>query len=490
MRTLGSPDVVELRTVGIDVGSSTSQLVVSDVRLRRDGRSSRFVVVARTPVWVSPVTLTPYRDGDRIDERALLAFVDEQYAAGGIDPTQTDTGAVILTGTALLRRNARVAAELLSRHSGRLVCAAAGHDYEARLAAHGSGVVARSRDEEQRILHVDIGGGTTKLALVHRGRVVDTAAIPVGARLVSWDHDRRVVQIDREFARTHDRLASLRVGDVVSEHTASGLAAMLCEELTDAIASVVEGRPTPVALLAPESTPWKADLMTFSGGVAEYLDGTDAVDVGDLGASLGRQLRDWTWPEALPSPQLAHSGGIRATVLGAGQYSTRLSGSTIHVSDVECLPITGLPVVRVDADAHLRDGAVDVPGLAAAVVAAARRDPDRIGDRLPLLAICWSGGPRYAAVRGLAEAVDRAQRELATAAGPLVVALDADLGQTLGRVLVRELRAARSVVSLDSLDLGDLDYVDVGELIADAGAVPVVVTSLLFPPPTESGRSR
>src|SRR5437868_12360134 len=182
---------VELTTVGIDIGSPTSHLMFAHVHLQRlsSALSSRFVVVERKILWQSPIPLTPYRGDYTIDVDDLGGFIGGCYASAGIEPETVDSGAVILTGEALKRRNARAIADLFSEEAGKFVCASAGHHMECQMAAHGSGAVALSRTRNACLLNIDIGGGTTKFALVDNGRIVATCAVAVGGRLVVEDED-------------------------------------------------------------------------------------------------------------------------------------------------------------------------------------------------------------------------------------------------------------------------------------------------------------
>src|SRR5262244_4473149 len=181
-----SADNVELTTVGIDIGSSTSHLMFAQVHLQRLGTalSSRFVVVNRRIIWQSPILLTPYLPDYTIDTDELAGFIGGCYPYAGIDPADIDSGAVILTGEAIKRKNARAIADLFAEEAGRFVCASAGHHMECQLAAHGSGAVALSRGHNATLLNVDIGGGTTKFALIEKGYVLATAAIAGGGRLI------------------------------------------------------------------------------------------------------------------------------------------------------------------------------------------------------------------------------------------------------------------------------------------------------------------
>ncbi|HLF22617.1 MAG TPA: ethanolamine ammonia-lyase reactivating factor EutA, partial [Burkholderiales bacterium] len=183
-------DIITLTSVGIDVGTATSQILFSQLVLRRLGRelSSRFVVTERDTLYLSPVHLTPYTNGrERIDDQALGQLVDDAYREAGLRPRDVDTGAIILTGEAIRRDNARAIADLFAAQRGNFVCATAGHNFEAQLAAHGSGAVAHSAEKLCRVLNIDIGGGTTKLAVAERGRVLSTAAFHIGGRLLATD---------------------------------------------------------------------------------------------------------------------------------------------------------------------------------------------------------------------------------------------------------------------------------------------------------------
>src|SRR4030081_311006 len=191
-------DNVELTTVGIDIGSSTSHLMLARVHLQRlsTALSSRFVVVERKVLWQSPILLTPYRSDYTIDVDDLAGFIGGCYTYAGIEREKVDSGAVILTGEALKRKNARAIADLFSDEAGKFVCASAGHHMECQLSAHGSGAVALSRGHNATLLNVDIGGGTPQMTLIEKGRIVATLALAAGGRLLVEDARRGLVRIE------------------------------------------------------------------------------------------------------------------------------------------------------------------------------------------------------------------------------------------------------------------------------------------------------
>src|ERR1043166_7323666 len=226
---LSKLDIITLTSVGIDVGTATSQIIFSRLVLRRLGRelSSRFAVVERKTLYLSPVHFTPYAAGrERIDDQALGRLVDAAYQEAGLSPHDVDTGAIILTGEAIRRDNARAIADLFAAQRGNFVCASAGHNFEALLAAHGSGAVALSAERECRVLNVDIGGGTTKLASAERGRVLSTAAFHIGGRLLATS-DSGVITVLEPGGQILARQAGFewKVGTEVAQEETERLAA-------------------------------------------------------------------------------------------------------------------------------------------------------------------------------------------------------------------------------------------------------------------------
>jgi ethanolamine utilization protein EutA (predicted chaperonin) len=414
----GQPDDVVLRTVGIDIGSTTSHAMFARLRLQRlaDSLSSRYVVVEREVLHRSPIVLTPYAAGDTIDAAALETAIAGWYRDAGLSREDVDTGAVILTGAALERHNARELDELFAREGGKFVCATAGHGLEATLAAHGSGAVARSRREGSTILHIDIGGGTTKLARIVNGAVVATTAIAVGAR-------------SRAAGRDPDERRRIAT------------------ELAGAIVAATRGAAVDpkLQLLPPFERSAAPARITLSGGVSEYVSGRERADHDDLGRELAEALA--AMRAKLPAPLDVVADGIRATVIGASQFTVQVSGSTIALD--AALPLRNVPVIGLGADAR--------------------------GSGPLTLAVKWSGEPEHARIRALAERI-----AVATDRRPLVVAIDGDIAATLGAILRDELHVA-GVVTLDGLDLGDLDYIDVGAPQPPSGVVPVIVKSLVFP---------
>src|SRR5215469_15079376 len=200
-RSLEGEDEICILSVGVDIGSSTSHLVFSRIVLER--LDSRYVGTERETFYQSDILLTPYTSEDDIDADALGAFFEKQYENALVDPDEIDAGALILTGVAVRRSNARRIGELFARQAGKLVAVSAGDSLETVMAAYGSGAVARSIRDEATVMNVDVGGGTAKIAVCQKGEVIAITAADIGARLVASDADGRIVRIEeagRRFA--------------------------------------------------------------------------------------------------------------------------------------------------------------------------------------------------------------------------------------------------------------------------------------------------
>jgi ethanolamine utilization protein EutA len=470
---------LELLTVGIDVGSATSHLVVARILFQRQGRrlAERFVVVRRAVEWRSPILLTPFLPDGTIDAARLRHFVTDCYARAGLTPADVDTGAVILTGEAVKRVNARAIDEALAGDSGRFVCATAGHHLESVLAAHGSGATALSRQKDACGLHVDIGGGTTKLALIDKGEILGVAALAVGGRLIAADSDGSWSRADESA-----RLAAADLGIAATPAALAGPAARqrIAQRLAGLVVDAISGAPADelgraLRLTEPLQRAAEPAYLTFSGGVAEYLFGHETAGYGDiagqLAAAITGQLR-----ARVPLPVIDPGQRIRATVIGASQFTVQASGRTIHLSGRARLPVRNVPVVRLRRP--LPDE-IDPAALAAEFRSSAKRQ-DTDTDGPVALSFAWSGQLTYQRLAAVARAIADVTGSPAGQGSPLVVAVDADVAQSLGAVLREEAGLCRDLVALDGIELSEFDYIDVGEYLDPPGVLPVVVKSLLF----------
>jgi ethanolamine utilization protein EutA len=468
-------DHVTLASVGIDIGSSGTQVIFSRLVLRRHGEAltSRYVVVSRETLFESPVALTPYADDERIDAAKLGTLMDQAYASAGIRPEDVDTGVVILTGEALRRENAGAIASVIAHRGGDLVCASAGHHMEAMLAAFGSGAAQASHDTGRRILNIDIGGGTTKLAIVEHGRVIATAALHIGGRLQAMDGSGRIVRLEAA-GQAHAAAAGFawKRGDVPSQESLETVAQHMAESLFDCL---LHGRRD-LRLTDPLPTLEGISGVMFSGGVAEYIYARETKDFGDLGRRLGSAIKSKA--ARLPWPLLPAGECIRATALGASEYSVQLSGNTCYISDPgKLLPRRNLQVLQPD---FAFDEKIDSAGLAEAIQAHFKAFDLEEGHDEAALAFRWQGAPTYERLAAFADGLCRGLSHTISHGHPVYLVLDADIAQTLGAILREERGVKSEILVVDGITLLDFDYVDLGRIRLPSRTVPVTVKSLLF----------
>jgi ethanolamine utilization protein EutA len=483
-------DHVTLVSVGIDIGSSGTQVIFSRINLRRYGEdlTSRFYVVSRETLYQSPVTLTPYQSEERIDDAGLGKIITDAYEAAGLRPDQIDTGAVILTGEALRRENAEGIARLLSEQGGDFVCATAGHHMESMLAAYGSGASRISHDENKRVLNIDIGGGTTKLALVEKGFVTATAAVHIGGRLQVVDEKGHITRLD-PAGRYHARQAGFdwHKGDAIDPKDLDQVAETMADEL---VAALTE-RPMPPSvehlyLTDPIAQLGHIDGIMFSGGVGEYVYGREQRDFGDMGKRLGQAIRKRVDSGALPWPMLPAGECIRATALGASEYSVQLSGNTSYISKPgELLPRRNLQVVQ---PAFVCEEVIDSAKLTKAIRAHFTAFDLIEGEGEVALALRWQGLPSYERIAAFAEGIRHGLANTVERRKPLYIMLDGDIAQTLGHILREELLVESEILAIDGVMLRDFDYIDLGRIRMPSYTVPVTIKSLVFSEDPRGGR--
>ena len=458
---------IRLISVGVDIGSATSHLAFSRLVLRRKGGEA--ALIRRELLHESGICLTPYAEGEVIDTEALGGFIAGEYARADIDPDAIDTGALILTGLAARRRNARAIGELFAAETGRGVAVTAGDALETVLAAHGSGAVAAS-SEGETILNLDIGGGTAKIARCRGGEIAALTAIDIGARLVTFDADGRIGRIEPAGQTLLDAAGlNWQLGEVPEAAAVKQLAVQMAQCLFEASgAEPLSPLTARLLRLAPMPDAAAPHFVGFSGGVAEYLHGREARHFGDLGPALAQavraRFRAWR-------PFRFNDHGIRATVVGASQFSVQLSGNTIYVDPPEVLPITSLPAIRPQIDWD----ALAAEPVQRAVEAALQR-MDLHEKAAPVaLAYDWQGDATHDRIAAFCTGV------AAALAGrqPLVLVGSGDYGGLLGTHL-RRAGLAQAIISIDGVRLRELDHIDIGEMLQMSGGVPVVVKSLVF----------
>jgi len=137
------------------------------------------------------------------------------------------------------------------------------------------------------------------------------------------------------------------------------------------------------------------------------------------------------------------------------------------------LPVFGLKVVR----ASLRQGQ---PVLQALSQSLAKFDLTSFTSGLAL-SLSLDGQLDYKTIREIAEGVAAICKSSDPRKSPLYLALDVDIAKSLGAILKEELKLDREIIAIDGIEVGDLDYIDIGEPMGITEVIPVTVKSLMFP---------
>ena len=450
-----------LRSLGLDVGTTSTQLILSELHIHN--RASSFAVpemtiTDRKILYKSPIHFTPLLDETHVDGAAIRQLVTAEYAQAGITRSEIDTGAIIITGETSRKENARAVLAALSDFAGEFVVATAGPDLESVLAAKGAGATDYARETGKPVLHFDIGGGTSNWALIRDGEILETGCLNVGGRLLKFDQTGAVAYISPV-------LQGLWSGTVGSRPREEEIFA-LCKLLVQAL-EMAAGRREPTALfnrlttaeatLRVASAPEDA-VISFSGGMADCIQQTHPpLAFGDMGPLLGRAIRE---SRLCRGEYVLGRETIRATVIGAGCHSAQLSGSTVFLRDPG-LPLKNLPVAKISLREQQSD---QLPQLIA------RRLDALDGDGI--LALPGLGAPTYRELTLLAERI---------AAGlshrPIRLALEADMAKALGQLLA--LRCpGRPILCIDRVTFQEASYLDIATPVGPA--VPIVVKTLVL----------
>jgi ethanolamine utilization protein EutA len=477
-RHMQDEENLQLTSVGVDIGSSTSHLVFSRLELTLEG--SRYRVTKREVINESQILLTPYVDDTRIDVEALGKFINDQYKIAKIGREQVDTGALILTGVAVRRRNARAIGELFAQEAGKFVAVSAGDGLEATMAAHGSGAVDHSAKMGGVVLNIDIGGGTSKFAVCNNGKVQEVSAIDIGARLLAFDKDGAVVRIE-EAARKHAGWAgfSVAMGEKIPEENLRKMVAGMVDKLFAMLkpAAVDDDSVKSLLRMPPLSYTGEIDCVMFSGGVSEFIYNRAKTSFGDLGPLIAEEVHKRAG--SLGLFMMEPNARIRATVIGASQYTVQVSGNTIFIMPDDAVPVRNVAVVAPEfplgQDEFSKDAVRD------ALLGALRR-LDMLHGRQPVaVAFHWDGSATFARLQAFCSGVAEGLKDILAKGHPLVLVNDGDIGGIIGLHCQEELELDSAIISIDGIALSDFDFIDVGALIPSSGAVPVVIKSLIFP---------
>lgn len=477
----------ELLSVGIDVGTTTTQVVFSRLQVQdvaRLGQVPRLQVNAKAVLYQSPIAFTPLLTPTEVDVTALTALVREEYRRAGITPEQVETGAVIITGEIARASNADAILKALSHLAGDFVVTIAGPNVEAQIAARGAGAAAYSAEHYAQVTNVDIGGGTANAAIFRGGEHLSSSALAVGGRQLVIEKTSGIVRYIAPPGRVIVETLGLpiREGQRVELETLE----RFCNSMADLTADLVEGELSElgkrIQLTPPLQGAKQSSVVFFSGGVGTYY--YDPIEIhgladvllhNDVGPLFAQCLR--LHPRIRKRNVQRPAETLRATVMGASSQTITLSGSTIWVAR-DWLPLRNLPVVRPQLTP---EELVRPDRLAEALRYAGQRWDAEESQGILALALDLPTRLNHAGLVAIAQGVVQYAnaRNGRSTDVPLVLVLERDYAQALGQT-VHALRPDLPLIIIDQIGLGEGDFIDIGLPLLGGRVVPVSVKTLIF----------
>ncbi|EGO2702623.1 ethanolamine ammonia-lyase reactivating factor EutA [Enterococcus faecalis] len=468
-----------LLTVGIDLGTSTTQLVLSELTVENFASAftvPRISISDKKVIYRSDIIFTPLLNQSEIDAEPIKAFVAEQYRQAGIHKQDIQMGAVIITGETARKSNANNVLRALSGYAGDFVVATAGPDLESIIAGKGAGAQTYSETKRKPVVNLDIGGGTTNLAVFKDGEVIDTACFDIGGRLIKLDQQQKITYIAPKIQEIiNKKELTLHLGDQATEQNLLPIISELVAVLENSIGL---GTHSPFYQLLVTNHPLRKGeelpIVTFSGGVADCLNttSTNLFKYGDIGLLLGKHLRKsliFLEKEVLESAET-----IRATVVGAGSHTAEISGSTIAYRE-QILPVKNIPILKLAQE----DETLTVTELGQRIQE--KLNWHRI-EETPQIALAIRGmsNPTFADIQRYGQGIVEGLASLVAEQIPIIVMVDEDMAKALGHALSAHLPKDYPFICLDSVKVENGDYVDIGLPVAEGAVLPVIVKTLVF----------
>ncbi|MHA1461965.1 MAG: ethanolamine ammonia-lyase reactivating factor EutA [Candidatus Heimdallarchaeota archaeon] len=472
---------LSITSVGIDVGTSTSHMVFSRLQLvKQMSRSSKkFEIINREIIYKGNIFLTPLVDKETIDFEKLSIIIQGEFEKAGIKQDEIDTGAVIVTGETAKKKNAEKIVSMLAAEAGKFVAATAGPNFESVIAAMGSGATIRAKELQKTIMNIDTGGGTSNIAVISpKGEIIDTACINVGGRLLVTKGSELILEKYEDAAKiVADSLGiELVVGEPIAQKDKERIAKGLIEALLEVITKKEHISETAMKLMMTPLLTFdgKVDYYSYSGGVAEYVFGKTDEYFDDIGREVAQEIKQQHKSAKLKLLEPLEL--IRATVIGAGQYSLQVSGATTLVTEDNEFPIRNIPVIVP----YLPQENPSPEQIKEAIDTAYKRIDMKEGEAPVALSFHKTIGLSYERLKSFATSIVGAVPTIVKNKLPLILVFSDDIGNSVGNVMKRETDLKTNIISIDELNLREGDYIDIGEPMANKQVVPVVVKTLIF----------
>ena len=467
-------------SVGIDIGTSTTQLVFSEIVV--DNRASMasvpmITIVDKKVIYRSDIHFTPLLSDVEIDGLGVQNIIAEEYKKAGIKREDVNTGAVIITGEAARKENADEVLNRLSGFGGDFVVATAGPDLEGIIAGKGSGAAEFSNKNSTVVANLDIGGGTTNISVFKNGDVIDTSCLDIGGRLLKFDDDRNVIYLSEKMKILIEKYnLNIEIGKEIDLSELDKLLDVIVKALEQVVGIAEKSEELDLLVMNTDlRRDYKIEYVSFTGGVADCIredNSRNWMDFNDMGIKLGEKIYNSKMTKNIKN--LHPEETIRATVVGAGTHTTEISGSTINV-DTDLLPLQNIPVLKLTSEEEN-----EIESMGEKIIEKLEWFNLEEEKQLVALGLVGEKSGSFAYIQKLADQIIRGMDSIVKRGEPLIIIVENDMAKVLGQSLNIKLNREVDIICIDSIRVSDGDYVDIGEPLVLGKVVPVIVKTLLF----------